>query len=292
MPLKDILVHVDNSKNSSTRLHVATALAKHHEAFLTGLYVGSAPDSVRVAKDRVNLMAPDFTGDSLRNFQRQSNEVHDQSVRYIRQAAEYAESAFRKQSNAAGLSSTHWSFRQGALLDALVHEGRFCDVSIVGQPGPDASRGFGETATKHVIETVSHPVLVVPTGSTTVGERIMIAWDRSPLAARAIHNARPYLRLAKEVKILAINLEPEEHDGIPGSGICEHLARHSINAEAVHVESHGMRLSDVLFSKAKEFNTDLIVMGAYGSRGLRERILGGVTSHVIEHSPVNLLLSH
>ena len=291
MPLKDILVHVDNSKNSSTRLEVATALAKQHEAFLTGLYVGSPPDSIRVAQERVNFMVPDLTGESLRNFQRQSEEVHSKSTRYVIEAAGYAESAFRQHSEAAGLT-THWSFRQGALLDALVHEGRFCDVSIVGQPGPDSNRGFGESATKHVIETVSHPVLVVPTGIASVGERIMIAWDRSPLAARAIHNARPYLRGAKEVKILAINLEPESHDGIPGSGICEHLARHSINAESIHVESHGMRLSDVLFTKAKEFDTDLIVMGAYGSRGLRERILGGVTSHVIEHSPVALLLSH
>ena len=291
MPLKDILVHVDNSKNSSTRLKVATALAKQHEAFLTGIYVGSPPDSVRVAQERVNFMVPDLTGESLRNFQRQSDEVHSKKERYVKEAAGYAESAFHEHTEAAGLSS-HWSFHQGALMDTLIHEGRFCDVTIVGQPGPDSNRGFGEVATKHMIETVSHPVLVVPTGSTTVGERILIAWDRSPIAARAIHNARPYLRLAKEVKILAINLEPESHDGIPGSGICEHLARHSINAEAVHVESHGMRLSEVLLTKAKEFNTDLIVMGAYGSRGLRERILGGVTSHVIENSPVNLLLSH
>lgn len=291
MPLKDILVHVDNSKNSSTRLQVATALAKQHEAFLTGLYVGSPPDLVGVAKDRVNLMVPDLTGDSMRNFQRKSEEVRSQTQRYMREASGYAESAFRKITEALDIS-THWSFREGGLLDTLVHEGRFCDVSIVGQPGSDSQRGFGETATKHVIESVSHPVLVVPTSTTTVGERILIAWDRSPLAARAIHNARPYLRMAKEIKILAVNLEPEEHDGIPGSGICEHLARHDIEAETVHIESHGMPLSEVLFAKAGDFKTDLIVMGAYGSRGLRERILGGVTSYVIEHSPVALLMSH
>ena len=145
MPLKDILVHVDNSKNSTARLDVAAALAEQHEAFLTGLYVGSPPDSVRVAKERVNFMVPDLTGESLRNFQQKSEEVHNQSERYMRQAASYAENAFRQRTGTAGVS-THWSFRQGNLLDALVHDGRFCDVLILGQPGPDSKRGSGAAA--------------------------------------------------------------------------------------------------------------------------------------------------
>jgi nucleotide-binding universal stress UspA family protein len=135
---------------------------------------------------------------------------------------------------------------------------------------------------------------VVPTleNGFTIGKRIMIAWDRSPLATRAVHNSRPFMRNADSVHILAINLEPESRGGVPGSGICEHLARHDIEATPVHVTSKTDSVADVILSQAKELETDLIIMGAYGHSWLRERILGGNTYHLLNNSPIPMLMSH
>jgi nucleotide-binding universal stress UspA family protein len=293
MPLKDILVHTDNSKNSTTRLEYATRLAEVHKAYLTGLYVSGPNRSGNSSRNTANYVLPDLGGRSLKEYEKKVSEVDAMYEEHARFAADAARQRF--EAMVGDLKLEHdWISMEGPMMDALTHEARFCDVAVVGQPGPDSARKFGETVTDHLILTVGHPVLVVPTleNGFTIGKRIMIAWDRSPLATRAVHNSRPFMRNADSVQILAINLEPESHRGVPGSGICEHLARHDIEATPIHVTSTTDSVADVILSQAKELDIDLIIMGAYGHSWLRERILGGNTYHLLNNSPIPMLMSH
>jgi nucleotide-binding universal stress UspA family protein len=205
----------------------------------------------------------------------------------VREASEAAKDLFRREAERAGVLH-HWVYDEGQLVDALALHARFCDVLVITQPEE-------KNPTDHPILTLGLPVLLVPHQGESrkrIGERIMIAWDRSPVALRAVNNARPFLREAAEVKVVSVNLEPLYRGAVPGSGIIEHLARHDIKATGLRVDVDNARLSDVILATAKQENSDLIVMGAYGKRGLRERILGGVTSHVISDSPLALLLTH
>ena len=95
-----------------------------------------------------------------------------------------------------------------------------CDVAIVGQFDADSTRQFGHAVVDQLLHAVGHAIMVIPQRKNipSVGSRIMIAWDRSPVALRAVHNARPFLREADEVKIVAVNIEPEFQGGTPGSG--------------------------------------------------------------------------
>jgi nucleotide-binding universal stress UspA family protein len=204
----------------------------------------------------------------------------------VRTTAEEARDAFRGESERAGIDH-HWVYDETPLPEALAMHARFCDVLVISQPGE-------ESLTDDPILTLGLPVLVVPGAapSARVGDRIMIAWDRSPVALRAVNNARPFLREAAEVKVLSVNLEPIYRGAVPGSGIIEHLARHDIEAARLRVTAENERLSDVILKTAREHGSDLVVMGAYGRRGLRERLLGGVTSHVVGGADVALLLTH
>lgn len=294
MPLKDILVHTDNSRNSEVRLEYATRLAETHEAYLTGLYVAaSSPEPVPTIRQAPNYIVPDLGGGSLRDYEEKASELRSQYSDHARQAAEAAKSRFREASKERGISN-EWIYTEESMINALTHHARFCDVAVVGQPGPDSRRYFGETPTDHLILSVGHPVLVIPTLAEgfTVGKRVMIAWDRSPLATRAVHNSRPFLRHAESVHILAINLKPEKKGESPGSGICEHLARHDIEAKPIHLEGKGDHLYDVILAQAEKLEIDLIIMGAYGHSRLREQILGGNTYHLLNHSPIPMLMSH
>ncbi|MGI9387285.1 MAG: universal stress protein [Methyloligellaceae bacterium] len=293
MPLKDILVHTDNSKNSEIRLEYATRLAQIHEAYLTGLYVSTATKLEKSSSDTVNYVLPDLGGRSLREYQKKASEVDAMYGEHARFAADAARQRFESKVGGLGLEKD-WIRVEGPMIEALTHNARFCDVAVVGQPGPDSRRRFGETVTDHLILTVGHPILVVPTlgADFTVGKRIMIAWDRSPLATRAVHNSRPFMRHADSVHILAINLDPESHGGVPGSGICEHLARHDIKATPIRVTGVTDAVVDVILSQAKDLDIDLIIMGAYGHSRLRERILGGNTYYLLNNSPIPMLMSH
>ncbi|MDH3581345.1 MAG: universal stress protein [Hyphomicrobiales bacterium] len=293
MPLKDILVHADNSKNAEIRLEYASQLAKTHKAHLTGLYVKGPNKSGAPSRGKPNYVVPDLGGRSLKEFEEKSSEVEKLYSEHAQLANAAAKQRFE------GLVDEHgvkhgWISTEGPMMDALTYEARFCDVAVVGQPGPDSARQFGETVTDHLILSVGHPVLVVPTlkEDFTVGKRVLIAWDRSPLATRAVHNSRPFMRHADSVHILGINLEPESHGGVPGSGITEHLARHDIEATPIHVTGATDAPADVILSQAKKLDIDLIIMGAYGHSRLRERILGGNTYQLLNHSPVAMLMSH
>jgi nucleotide-binding universal stress UspA family protein len=294
MPLKDVLVHTDNSGNSTVRLEYATRLAEVHDANLTGLYVAATPNKgVRSYGQTPNYIVPDLGGRSLKEYDEKAHSLQEEHHEHAKLASERAHSRFEA-ATAARKISHNWVHTEGSMSDALTHHARFCDVAIVGQPGPESQRHFGETPTDHLILSVGHPVLIVPNlaDDFTVGKRIMVAWDRSPLATRAVHNSRPLLRNADSVHILAINLASEDHGNVPGSGICEHLAHHDIKASPVHVDSGSETLSKIMLSKAKELDIDLIIMGAYGHSRLREKILGGNTYHLLNNSPIPLLMNH
>ncbi len=232
-------------------------------------------------------------GTSLRDYEKKADEFRSQYSEHAHQAIEAARSRFQEASEKRGVSND-WTYAQENMIDALTHHARFCDVAVVGQPGPGSRRYFGETPTDHLILSVGHPVLVMPTlkDGFSIAKRIMIAWDRSTLATRAVHNSRLFLRHAESVHMLTINLKPETYNESPGSGICEYLARHDIEAKPVRLESSTDHLYDVLLAKAEELDIDLIIMGAYGHSRLREQILGGNTYHLLNHSPIPMLMSH
>jgi len=139
-------------------------------------------------------------------------------------------------------------------------------------------------------------VLVVPYAGTfsAPGQRVLVAWNASPQATRAVNDALPLLARAAKVTILAINPAggSRGHGEVPGADIALHLARHGVRAEATHVYADDIEVGDVILSRAADFSADLIVMGAYGHARLREIVLGGATRSLFEHMTAPVFMSH
>ncbi|MEM7223622.1 MAG: universal stress protein [Pseudomonadota bacterium] len=291
MPLKDIIVQLDDSGSSDTRLNLAVDLAKKHEAVLTGLLV--APP--RVLSQQTRSAWYHMSNPGLMSAEsRKAEESHKELVERGRKEVSQWENGFKRHLKRSGVSGD-WIVAEESLPDALTRYARFCDVAIVGQFDSEITRVHGHAATDLLLHSVGHAVMVVPLRIEfkSLADRIMIAWDRSPVALRAVHNARPFLRSAKEVKVVAVNIESEFRGQRTGSGICEHLARHGIAAEPLHITTKKhTKLSDALLSTAADLACDLLVMGAYGRSGLRERVLGSVTSTILSDAKIPVLLSH
>jgi len=141
---------------------------------------------------------------------------------------------------------------------------------------------------------VGRPVLIVPRYGTfeTVGERVLVAWNGSREATRAVHDALPLLKLASSVTVLSIDPEHDTGDRIPGADIALHLARHGVAAEGMSTVGLDISVGDLLLSRAADLGADLIVMGAYGHSRVRELVLGGATRHILQHMTVPVLMSH
>ena len=65
--------------------------------------------------------------------------------------------------------------------------------------------------------------------------------------------------------------------------------RHLVRAYACDVQSVGSVVPTA--HRAREFDCDLLAMGAYSHSRLRQLILGGVTRHVLERSNLPVMMS-
>ncbi|MDQ0463635.1 nucleotide-binding universal stress UspA family protein [Caulobacter ginsengisoli] len=179
-------------------------------------------------------------------------------------------------------------------LDAAVAvQARTHDLTIVPFGSPmDGQRSIAEAA----IFGSGRPVLAFRTGkcgsATSELGVVVIAWDGSRAAARALADALPVLARAREVRILTIlNDKPAAGVGL-GAEAARHLAAHGVSAKVEEVDAKGRKIGAVLDDYLASAKPDLLVMGAYGHSRLREFVLGGATEHMLFDPPVPVLLSH
>lgn len=277
MTLKDILVHVDDTKASGSRLETAIALAKEHGAHLIGVYVMVMPE------------LPAYVAAQM------PADIIETQMRALKEAAGAAEKAFTAAVNGAGLMSSEFRSGEGDPVDVLGLHARYCDLAVVGQHDPDGGSYFDMP--DRLILSLGWPVLIVPYAGSypKLGRKVMVAWDGSRMATRAVNDALPLLEKADSVAVMAANPGDAEagHGAVPSADICAHLARHGVKAEAQHVQTDGsVSVADMLLSRAADGGIDLFVMGAYGHARWREIVLGGVTKHMLEHMTMPVLMSH
>ena len=167
------------------------------------------------------------------------------------------------------------------------------DLSIVGQAEPEASAAEEMIAEAALFES-GRPVIIVPyiQKAPLKLDRVMLCWDGSRAAARAIADAMPLLDRAGRVEIVIIANEHGKLDEIEGADMGAHLARHGLNVEVKRTVLGDIDVADVILSHAADAGSDFIVMGGYGHSRLREFVLGGVTRSIFRSMTAPVLMSH
>jgi nucleotide-binding universal stress UspA family protein len=167
------------------------------------------------------------------------------------------------------------------------------DLVIVGQaePGKDAVE---ELVAESALFESGRPVIVVPyiQKAPLKLDRVMVCWDGSRPATRAIADAMPLLERATAVELVIVTNERDQRDEIPGADMGQHLARHGLNVDVKRIAGGNIDVADALLSHAADASADFIVMGGYGHSRLREFVLGGVTRNILRSMTAPVLLSH
>jgi nucleotide-binding universal stress UspA family protein len=167
------------------------------------------------------------------------------------------------------------------------------DIVVVGQPSRE-STSADEIVDEGALFESARPVVVVPfihKGGLKL-ERVMVCWDGSRAATRAIADALPLMKKAKQIEIVIVANGRAKSDEVPGADLGEHLARHGLKVDVKRITSPDIDVASTILSYAADSSIDLIVMGGYGHSRLREFILGGVTRGILESMTVPVLMSH
>jgi nucleotide-binding universal stress UspA family protein len=275
---KDLLVILDTARSCGVRLDVATALAGRFGAHLTGLYTSPPPQVPAMIESQ---LTPELVELQMRSLNEASEGVHE---------------LFKRRGEGPGFTS-EWRVREGEPGEMAILHARYADVTIVGQPDPESDDlGSASDLPERVALGAGRPVLVVPyAGSfSTVGQRVLVAWNAGREATRAVNDALPLLEGAAKVTVLAINPRGglHGHGEVPSADLALHLARHGVRAEASSLKSEDVDVGALLLSQAADLGADMIVMGAYGHSRLRELALGGATREILRSMTVPVLLSH
>jgi nucleotide-binding universal stress UspA family protein len=178
--------------------------------------------------------------------------------------------------------------------DQLGRLARRFDLAVVGQP--EREEGFAdEVLDESVLFESGRPVIVVPyiQKEGIALNRVMVCWDGSRAATRAIADSMPFLRKAKQVDVVIVaNGKKAPADEVPGADLGAHLARHGLKVDVKRVVSPDTDVASTVLSEAADIEADMIVMGGYGHSRLREMVLGGVTRGIFESMTVPTLMSH
>ena len=158
----------------------------------------------------------------------------------------------------------------------------------------DASRR-AQALVEEVVLYSARPTLILPYAGRfdTVGSNVLVAWDDSREAARALSDALPLLRLAKHVQVLSWNEGGTDEKALRPrlDALHQWLMRQGVPSD-VRVETTDIDIANAMLSRAADLSTDLIVMGAYGHARWTERVLGGTTRGLLATMTVPVLMSH
>ena len=280
MTLKNIGVFVDATPEGEKRIDYAATLAHQCGAHLAGIHVVSA-------------VRPEYRSDYY--------VIGEKAIRALlvgRKAADEAATSnvrrrFEAISAKRDLSAEFRVIRRGGPDEDLTLSSLHSDLVVIGQRELQELKGYASP--EKLLLASGAPILIIPSGwkSESIGNKILVGWNASREARRAVADALPFLVAASSVTLLVVDSEQRarRHGEDPGADIALYLARHGAHVEVEQVLSQGAPVADIILSCAAEHGVDLIVIGAYSHARPVEMMFGGVTQSLLKEAPVPVLMS-
>ncbi|UEM15559.1 universal stress protein [Bradyrhizobium barranii subsp. barranii] len=277
MTYATVMVSLALDQSNEARLQVAGELAERFEAAMIGVAAGQ-------------FAPPLYFTDGA-----EAQSLIDQEEASIRKRLADLEAQFRAATRARG-GRAEWRGAMDFPTRFVLAQARCADIIVSGGHSPAFSDAFALASPKDLVMQAGRPLLVVPDKVNWLDLRsVLVAWKDTPEARRAVADALPMLRKARDVTIVEIPERDDDRSAVMAgvTDVAAWLARHGVTAsarvsEAVRNATAAAQLEQV----AGDLGAGLIVAGAYGHSRFRELILGGVTEYLVTQSARSVLLSH
>jgi len=279
MQYKDILVYLDQGASNAERVKAAVDLAATYEARLTGVVVNPLPTrnmAQRLGFERDQELVQKMRDDAKTVFEQFESSASERKVEHRTKTIEARESE--------------------AALE-LARMSRSYDINILRQANPDRPNAeFIDELSEEVLFASGRPVFLMPyIGAHSIPfKKGVIAWNGSASASRAVHDAMPLLEKMDEVTILVVDPDSlkEQFNAEPGEDLSDHLSAHGIKNRISRTYAGELPTTAAILNHVFDTDSDVVIMGGYGTPKLREVILGGVTRSILSSMTVPVIMSH
>lgn len=280
MSYKTILVCLESESEAEILLPVAIRLSRQFDAHLIGLHVLQNMELYASVSMELTGAALAQIRESQQARADRIKTIFDQSV-----ANEDVASEWRQLESSVAASG-----------EQLAEQARCADLVLSAQVDPEHDSPALAATQRRLIEHSGRPVLVIPRAGkfTSIGTRTLIGWSGTGEAARAVHDAIPFMRQGQESRVFWVSdshvsaesaLKQSAHD------LAAALDRHDIKATVSHRARNQITIGDELLNEAADTGSDLIVTGAFGHSRLYDFVIGATTSHLLAHMTVPVLFS-
>lgn len=277
MTYATVMVSLALDQPNEARLQVAGELAERFEAAIVGVAAAQ-------------FAPPLYFTDGA-----EAQTLIDEGEASVKRRLAGLEAQFRAATKNRG-GHVEWRSAMDFPSRFVLAKARCADIVVSGGQSPAFSDAFSLASPKDLVLQAGRPLLVVPDRAGWLDLRnVLVAWKDTPEARRAVADALPMLRKARDVTIVEIPEQDDDRSAVMAGviDVAAWLGRHGVTAtarvsEATADETPAAQLEKV----AGDIGAGLIVAGAYGHSRFRELILGGVTQHLVTQTARSVLLSH
>jgi nucleotide-binding universal stress UspA family protein len=270
--IKDVMVWLDGGISDEIRLAAVADIVRWLDSrVVIGLYLNALP-----------LPGP-VDGDATAEVVAHARKIGDETEAVL---------ARRLQQLECTVEIRRFDVLADDIANIAAREARSADTFVALRP--DGAMDPDQLVEGVLLESGRHIFLVPEAERPKIAfDCIVVAWNGSREAARALRESLPYLHRAREVTVVVVASEhPTEEEAVMGVDAVNHLRHHGIHAGLHRLKSRRSEIATQLMNEAERRKANLIVMGGYGHLRLRERLLGGVTYSLLHEAPIPLLVAH
>ncbi len=288
MDIKVIMVPFGGDDGEAGALRTALGLAKDHNAHVEAWHVTPSPYNMSTVFYPGQGLAPIYSEDLLAELKKS---YEDSRYGALKKFSEITADMGVEQVD-EGIMPDHASasfhHATGNADEIISSRCRLCDLTVISRATSEENPFFPGIVYSALFDS-ARPVLLIPAGKSLnlSNAKIIVAWNNSVEASRAVAFSFPFLEHAK---VLIWSGEKDNQGSSSGDGdLLRYLRLHGTEAEELHPNA---ATPESLLMSAKTQGAAMIVMGAYSHSRFRETILGGMTNFMLRNANIPVLMAH
>ena len=286
MVIRKLLLPLTGTKAGEAALASALTIARIWNAHVTALHVRvDSRDVAPLAGEGLSgAMIEEMMSATEKESAERANAVRAMFDRFVAKHDVVVDEPH----GGMNMASASFASVMGREEDLVAQLARLADLTVV--PHPESGEDVSSSDALHaVLFDSGRPVLIAPrVPPASIGRRVCIAWNGTAESAAAVWAAIPWMQRAEAVRVLSA--DEYQRRGPAAPELAAYLACHDIHPELAGFRPVDRDVGAGLLAAAKQFDADLLAMGAYSHSRLRQLILGGVTRHVLEHADLPVIM--